>query len=340
MKVCIINHDEVRQLLPMNECMDVMEKVFKMLCRGDALNPLRHGMWLPDKTGILGMMPAYLGNLKSFGLKAISVFPSNQETEYDSHQGAVMLFETSRGRLLSLLDAGEITAIRTAAVSGIATKLLARKDAANLAILGSGVQARKHLESMLLARRIKHIRVWSRTPDHAQEFARFASESVGLPVVSMATAYEAVEGSDIICTTTAATDPVLKGDWLMPGMHINAVGSSVAFARELDAVAMAKSLLFVDRRESALRESGDFLLAKEEGAIMDDHIQGEIGEILLGQISGRMSPKQITLFKSLGLGIEDVAAAHHIYHKAVEQGLGSWVEFGGRRRSRTRFSTL
>jgi ornithine cyclodeaminase/alanine dehydrogenase-like protein (mu-crystallin family) len=328
MKVLIVNHREVQQYLPMHECIDVMADTLKMLSLANALNPLRNLMWLPDKRGLLGMMPAFLGETGVMGLKAISVFPGNHQTEYDSHQGTVMLFETQNGRLLAMVDAGEITAIRTAAVSGVATRLLARKDAENLAILGSGVQARTHLEAMVAVRAIKRAKVWSPNRRHAQTFAKRESERRHIEVLAAESAQGAVEGADIICTVTAATDPVLEGRWIAPGTHVNAVGSSVPFARELDSAAVVKSKLFVDRRESTLNEAGDFLIPKKEGVLDDGHIRGEIGELLLGRIAGRSSAVEITLFKSLGLAVEDVAAAHHIYRKLSEQGLGTRVEMG------------
>jgi ornithine cyclodeaminase len=327
MQVLIVNHQEVQQWLSMSECMDVMAETLRMLSRGNAVNPLRHAMWLPDKTGLIGMMPAYLGDTEVMGLKAISVFPGNHTTDHDSHQGTVMLFETKNGRLLAMMDAGKITAIRTAAVSGVATRLLARDDASDLAILGSGVQAETHLEAMLVARKISGVRVWSHHFEHAQKFAQ-TSAGHSVPIKAVGSVKEAVDGADIICTVTSATEPILQGDWISPGTHINAVGSSVAFARELDTAAVVNSKLFVDRRESTVNEAGDFLFPKKEGAISDDHIQGEIGEILLEQIGGRASSKEITLFKSLGLAAEDVASAHYIYQKLLKQNKGAWVEFG------------
>jgi ornithine cyclodeaminase len=328
MQVLMVNHQEVKQWLPMDECMDVMAETLKILSRGKAVNPLRHAMWLPDKSGLIGMMPAYLEDIEVMGLKAISVLPGNHTTDYDSHQGTVMLFEARNGRLLAMMDAGKITAIRTAAVSGVATRLLARENAAELAILGSGVQAATHLEAMQVARNLSGVRVWSQHFDHAQEFADQVSSDSGIPVQAFDTVKEAVAGADIICTVTAATEPILQGDWISPGTHINAVGSSVAFARELDTAAVVKSKLFVDRRESTLNEAGDFLLPKEEGAIDDDHIRGEIGDILLDKIGGRATSEDITLFKSLGLAAEDVASAHHIYQKMVALNEGLWVKFG------------
>jgi ornithine cyclodeaminase len=327
MKVLMVNHEEVRQWLSMGECVDVMADVFKMLNRGNAANPLRNIMWLPDKSGLIGMMPAHLADSRVMGLKAISVFPGNHATEYDSHQGTVLLFETQNGRLLAMMDAGKITAIRTAAVSGVATRLLAAPNAEGLAILGCGVQAATHLEAMQVVRQIKTVRVWSRNFDHARGFAERESARRAISIEAVESAQRAVDGADIICTVTSSTDPVLKGEWIAPGTHINAVGSSVPFARELDTAAVVKSKLFVDRRESTLNEAGDFLFPKKEGAIDDDHILGEIGDILLEKVKGRQSSGDVTLFKSLGLAVEDVAAAHHIYRKLSEHGVGKWVEF-------------
>jgi alanine dehydrogenase len=242
-----------------------------------------------------------------------------------------MLFEAKHGRLLSLMDSSSITGIRTAAVSGVATRLLARPDAHDLAILGSGVQAQTHLEAMLIARPIKRVRIWSRNADHAADFAERESQRHNLVIEVMPNVQDTVSGADIICTNTATPEPILLGDWIAPGAHINAVGSSVPFTRELDTAAIVKSRMFVDRRESTVNEAGDFLFPKKEGAITDDHIQGEIGELLTGKIEGRKSVDEITLFKSLGLAIEDLAAAHHVYTKALEKNIGLSVELGGSR---------
>jgi ornithine cyclodeaminase/alanine dehydrogenase-like protein (mu-crystallin family) len=331
MEVLIINQQEVRQLLPMNDCIDLMGQALEALGRGQGLNPLRPVLWLPGKQGALGMMPGYLGNIEAMGIKVISVFPGNHGTKYDSHQGAVMLFETEHGQLLALIDASEVTAIRTAATSGLATRLLARPEAKTLAILGSGVQARTHLEAMLAVRPIQQVRVWSRDLGNARDFARAALDKHGVKAEVMTTVGTAVDGADIVCTTTAAPDPILMGEQLQPGMHINAVGSSVPFTRELDSAAVARSRLFVDRRESTLNEGGDFLLAVKDGAIDESHILAELGEILLGQHPGRQSTDEITLFKSLGLAVEDVASAYAVYQAALDQGMGVSVELGGGR---------
>ena len=310
----------------MSDCIEAMAGAFIALARGEAILPLRPILWLPEHVGALGMMPAYLSNLGMLGLKVVSVFPGNDGTQYHSHQGTVTLFEAEHGQLLAIIEASEVTAIRTGAVSGLATRVLAREDAGDLAILGSGVEARTHLEAMLRVRKIRRVRVWSRTGDRARAFAARESRRHGIEIEPVEQAREAVVGADIICTTTAATTPIVHGAWLEAGTHINAIGSSVPFTRELDTAAVARSRLFVDRRESTLRDAGDFLLPKSEGAIGDDHIRGEIGEILLGQVPGRTSAAEITLFESVGLAIEDLAAAHLIYRRAMEKAAGLSLE--------------
>jgi ornithine cyclodeaminase/alanine dehydrogenase-like protein (mu-crystallin family) len=327
----IITQAQVNQLLSMAECIQVMEQTFRALAGGDAQQPLRQVMWLPDKSGLLALMPAYLGGIQAMGLKAISVFPGNLATPFDSHQGVVLLFEARNGRLLAILDATAITAIRTAAVSALATRLLARSDAVELVILGSGTQARTHLEAMRLVRPIRRALVWSRDPEHAARFAVQEAQRHGIPVEAAPSAQTAVAGADIICTTTSAAEPVLLGEWLAPGCHLNAVGSSTPNARELDTPAVARACLYVDRRESALNEAGELLIAMRDGALGADHIQGELGDLLVGKVAGRRSADEITLFKSLGLAVEDLAAAHFIYQKALRQNVGAMIALGGER---------
>jgi alanine dehydrogenase len=335
MTMRIVTQRDVPALLPMNECVEVMAGALMTLARGDAVLPLRAMVWLPDRSGLLGVMPGYLGAPAVLGLKVVSVMPGNHGTPFDSHQGAVMIFEVEHGRPLAMIDATSITAIRTAAVSGVATRALARDDAGDLAILGSGVQAATHLDAMRTVRRLRRVRVWSRDPAHTRAFAERESARHGLSVGAMPTARAAVEGADLICTTTAAKTPVLEGAWLAPGAHINAVGACFKDARELDTAAVAGSSLFVDRRESAMNEAGDFLIPRREGAIDDDHILGELGEVLAGTRPGRRGRDERTLFKSLGIAIEDLAAAHQIWRKAEELDRGIAVEFGGLREAGT-----
>jgi ornithine cyclodeaminase len=327
----IISQSEVPLLLPMADCIDVMADALATLARDGAVLPLRTMLRLPDQSGIMGLMPAYLDSPASLGVKIITIFNANHGTEYDSHQGVVMLFEAVHGSPVALIDASSLTAIRTAAVSGVATNLLAREDAHDLCILGSGVQARTHLDAMRCVRRIDRVRIWSRNAEHARNFARASAERIGIDVEAFESARDAVAGADLICTTTSSREPVLHGDWIAPGAHINAVGSSTATARELDSAAVARSRLFVDRRESTLNEAGDFLIPKREGVIGDGHILGEIGELLLGTHDGRTTSAEVTLFKSLGLAVEDVAAAQYIHAQAVQRNIGLSVDLGGRR---------
>jgi ornithine cyclodeaminase len=277
---------------------------------------------MPDRHGLLVMMPGMLGGSIA-GAKVLTVVPENHLHGEESHQGMVLLFEQERGRPLALLDASSVTAIRTAAASAVATRALARAAAGDLAILGSGTQARSHLDAMRAVRTLRRVRVWSRRPESARRFAEREGERTGLAVEPMSSAREAVDGADLICTVTAAREPVLFGEWIAPGAHVNAAGASTPNARELDAAAVARSRLFTDRRESLLAESGDFLLARGEGAVTDDHILGEIGEVLEGKIPGRRADAEITLFKSLGIAVEDLAAGWHVYRKALAAGRGS-----------------
>jgi ornithine cyclodeaminase len=308
-----------------------MARAFAALARGEATMPQRSIVWLKDRSGALGLMPAHLSELGAIGLKAVTFFPRNEGTSLDSHQGAVLLFESGRGRLLAVIDATSVTAVRTAAVSALATRLLARKDAGDLALVGSGVQARTHLEAMGLVRTLRRVRVASKSLDRARSFAEREGARRGIPVTPCATVREAVEGADVICTVTSSREPVVLGEWLAPGAHVNAVGSSVASARELDADAVRRSRFFVDRREAALAEAGDFLLAKKEGAVDDGHIAAELAELVAGSVPGRRGPDEITVFKSVGLAIEDVAAAQHIHARARDARLGTFLEFGGGR---------
>ncbi len=331
MKVLILNQQEIAQLLTMEECMRVMEKAFLALSQGDVLLPLRQITWLPGGKSVLATMPSFSADIQSMGVKVISVFPENLGTDFDSHQGAVLLFETTNGCLRAILDASEITAIRTAAVSGVATRALSRPDACDLALLGSGVQARTHLEAMLLARKIKRIRVWSRNLEHAEQFARSEGERHQVSIEAIRRAETAVADADIICTVTSSRTPVLAGEWIKPGAHINAVGTFGPQSREIDTATMVRSTLFVDSRESAVHEAGDYLIPLSEGSITPDHIRGELSEVLALSVPGRTSLNEITLFKSLGLAVEDLASAHYLYEKAMEKKMGAFVELGGTR---------
>ncbi len=329
MDVLVLNGEQVAQLLPMPECIKVMREALAALARGEALVPLRTVMRVPGVSGFLGLMPGYIspreGQEGALGLKAVSVFPGNASRGIDTHQGAVLLFEADTGRLSALLDGAAITAIRTAAVSGVATDVLARPDASELAILGAGVQARTHIEAIAAVRPLRRIRIWSRNPEHAAVLASELRRRFGFPIEAAPSAEAAVRDADLVVTVTASPEPVLKREWLKEGVHINAVGSSIPTSREIDTATMVAARLFVDRRESALAEAGDLLIAMREDALTGDHIQAELGEVIIGKNPGRRSPGELTLFKSLGLAVEDVASAAYLVRRARKTGTGQTV---------------
>ena len=244
-----------------------------------------------------------------------------------STSGRRLLFSAETGDLMAMMNASAITAIRTAAVSGVATGMLARPDASTLAILGSGVQARSHLIAMSEVRPIKRCRIASRHIEHAQRFAEELSDDFPFPLEPVETVKAALEGADLIVTATTAKEPIVKREWIAAGAHLNLVGSSTAKTREVDSETIAAASLFVDRRESTLNEAGDYLFAASDGLIGPDHIRAELGEVLKGDRPGRTSLGEITCFKSLGIAIEDLFAAEHLYRKARRLEVGSWVEF-------------
>jgi ornithine cyclodeaminase len=313
--------------ITMEECITVMENIFIQLEEDQAFNPLRSSMLIPGENGLLSMMPGYLNKQDIMGIKSVSVYPENANIGLESHQGSVTLFNALNGTPLAIMDAGQITAIRTAAVSGLATRILAKKNSKILAILGSGIQAKTHIEAMTTILNLEEIRVWSKNKKNAKKLVEEQRKKYAIPFRPFDTVNEAIYNADIICTTTAAVEPILQGKYLMQGVHINAVGSSVRNTRELDGFAIKLSKLYVDKIESTINESGDFLMAKQEGTIDDNHIIGTLGEILTKQKKGRNNVNDITLFKSLGLAVEDIATAFFIYDKYVKSNKGNWVEF-------------
>ncbi len=338
MKTLVLSHDEVVQLLPMKECIAAMRAALTALADGKVHQPLRTIIRPPDSKGVMGLMPAFGSGVgvsgdssstvdAAFGLKTVCVFPGNPAQGKDAHQGAVLLFSGESGELLAVMNASAITAIRTAAVSGVATELLAREDARNLAMIGSGVQARTHLVAMSEVRSIKRCRVVSRRIDHARKLADEMGQDFMFPLEPVETVEEALDGADLIVTATNSPEPVVKREWISKGAHLNVVGASVPKAREVDSETMAAASLFVDRRESTLNEAGDYLFAVQDGLIDAEHIRAEIGEVLIGEKPGRTSTEEITLFKSLGIGAEDLFAAAYVYRLAQQKELGTWVEF-------------
>lgn len=317
----------------MADCIEAVEEAFRGLAKGEAVLPLRTVLWMPDRSGGLGLMPALASEpAPLLGLKAVTFFPGNRGTEFDSHQGVVLLFEEKHGCLRAILDATEITAIRTAAASALATKLLAREDAGDLAIFGTGTQARVHLEAIGIVRKLRRVRVWSRTANHARAFAENEGPRCGVAIETVGSPEAAAVGADILCTVTSSTEPFLRGEWIAAGAHVNAVGSSVPTQIELHPSAVARARMFGDWREGTLAQAGDFLLAKKEGVVGDDHVLGDLADLLAGRVAGRRSPAEITLFKSLGLALEDLAAAERVCRAAEKNNVGLAVALGGRRK--------
>jgi len=327
MEIRVLRGAEVRELLPMRECIELMAKTMIAVSEGRVVLPLRSVMPMPGDRGMLGNMPGYIAEPECFGVKLVSLNPRNKPPAHSSHLGLVLLFEPEHGCPVALVDAAEITAIRTAAASALATRLLARPEACRLALLGAGEQAQSHLEAMLCVRRLARIRVWARDARRAQRFASVEGAKHGVAIESAATVEEAVRDADIVCTLTKAREPILEGAWIAPGTHLNVVGSSIAAAAEIDTPTVVRARFFVDCRNSTVHEGGEYLRALEAGAITPQHILAEIGEVAKGSKAGRLSADDVTLYKSLGIAPQDLAATHHVLERARAAGVGQVVDF-------------
>ncbi|MFN2468301.1 MAG: ornithine cyclodeaminase family protein [Gaiellaceae bacterium] len=323
MAVLVLNQREVEELLDMPGCIEAMAEALAALARGELHQPLRTMMRPPGETSLIGLMPAYrAGRRPLYSLKTVCVFPENPRRGLDAHQGTVTLYDGETGEVRALMNASAITAIRTAACSAVATRVLARPDARELAVVGAGVQARAHLEALSHVRDFERIRIASRTREHARSLA---ADWPGAEAA--ATVEDAVRGADVVVTATSSAEPVLRRAWLKDGAHVNAVGAGFPHTRELDAATVAAAAFFVDRRESAENEAGDYLLALADGAIGPDHIRAELGEVLVGAKPGRTAADEITVFESLGLAVEDLFAAEYAVRRAREVGAGRELEF-------------
>lgn len=327
MNVYVVGHADVMRLMPVGDCEPVMARVLRARGRGEAVSPLRQVTWLPEGLGAMAWMPADLTSEQVLGGKLLTVYPENARTPYESHQGAVLLFERVHGRLLAIVDASAVTAIRTAAVSAVATRALARPEAAIVTIVGTGTQARLHARAMCDVRPIREVRIWGRSAARAralcQRLARETGPETGTrePEASAPSwvvagnLRDAVAGSDIVCTTTASREPILEGAWLPEGCHVNAVGAAVPGFREWDRAAIRRARVIVDARESALAEADEIRQMAGDEAGRMRYVAGELGEVLSGTVGGRSTAREITFFKSLGLAVEDVAAAAYVYDR-------------------------
>lgn len=323
-EILIISGADVRRLLPMRECIPIVERAMREVSRGGAQLPLRTLCIQPGTQNIVGVMPGYLNDPPSMGAKVIAVYPSNAQRGLSSHMGVVVLFDTAEGIPRAIIDAASITGIRTAAATAVATKALSPEDACDLAIIGTGEQAVAHLQAISLVRQLRSVRIWGRSPDKAKEFAEQQSVA-GRPRIEVcATIRDALVGADLVCTVTGSREPIVESAWIAQGAHVNLVGASTAAAREVDDALVLRSSFFVDFRGSALAQAGELLGAMGENAAK--HIRGEIGEVLNGTVPGRTDEFEVTIYKSLGIAAQDLAAAHAIYHRARAAGVGVRAE--------------
>jgi ornithine cyclodeaminase len=321
MSVLVLSEHDVRQLLDMESCIDAMTEVLTSLARGELYQPLRSVARPPGSSTLLGLMPSYRGGAApAYALKEIVVAPMNPARGLDTHMGAVLLHDGETGQLVAIMNASPITEIRTAAVSAVATRALAHPDAQRVAILGAGAQARGHVQAMRAVLGDPEIRIWARN----QEAAKRLAGEVGATVSPSVDA--ALFGAEVVCTTTAAAEPIVEKRWLARGTHVNAVGSCFPTTRELDTETVAHASFFTDRRESCLSEAGDFILAAAEGAVGPEHIRAELGEVLAGMHPGREHEDELTVFESLGIAVEDLASAELVAARARERGVGAEVE--------------
>ena len=329
MKILVLASDHVHELLGYRECADVMREALAELAHGRIKQPLRTVVRPQGAAGFMGLMPAYSAEA-GYGLKAICISPGNPALGKDTHQGGVLLFAADTGEPLALVNASALTEIRTAATSAVATDLLARPGSAELAIIGAGVQARAHAHAVAATRALSCIRVACRDLGRAREVAAELAGQLGLPVTGYDAVAGAVEGADIVVTATSSPRPVLRREWLRPGTHVNAVGACLPTDREIDTATMAEAAIFADSRESVRNEAGDYLLAERElvaaGRAVNP-VRAELGELLTGTAPGRADDDEITLFESLGLAAEDLAAASFVYEKAKGLGAGTAADF-------------
>ncbi|MGB8834811.1 MAG: ornithine cyclodeaminase family protein [Candidatus Sulfotelmatobacter sp.] len=309
-----IDREEIARRLTYEKCIPIVRQAMIAFSRGETKQTLRSIIPLSEGR-MFGVMPGAMGAHAVFGAKLISVFHENFARGVQSHQGLVILFDPESGAPVCVVDAGELTAIRTAAASAVATDALARKDAQRLALIGYGEQAATHARAIGKVRELESIVVWGRSADRARDFALRMGAEVGVTVAAAETVQEAVSDAEIICTVTSASEPILKGEWVRPGTHLNLVGSSYAGPAEVDNELVARSRFIADSREGVLQQGGEFLRAKAAGLIDDSHIVGEIGQVLAGEIEGRRSAEEITVYKSLGHVVQDLATAWALYRE-------------------------
>lgn len=323
----ILSNADVAALLPMDQAIATVDRVMRHVTAGDTQMPLRHVVPVGGPN-LMGVMSGALSEPQCYGVKLVSLFPGNPVKGLSGHRGAVVLFEAETGGAVAMMDAGLLTAIRTAAASAVATRALARSDAHALTIIGTGEQAEHHLAAMSAVRPLKSVHIVGRRAEAAAAFAQHAAAAYPALAITHGTDAQAgVAGADIVCTVTSSPVPVLMGAWLEPGQHLNIVGASVASKREVDDAVVLRAAVTVDYRASALAQAGELVDMIAAGVIPPDHIRAEIGAVLAGQAVGRSSADQITLYRSLGVIAQDLACAQHILSRATAEGVGHEVAF-------------
>ncbi|HEX6437248.1 MAG TPA: ornithine cyclodeaminase family protein [Candidatus Binatia bacterium] len=321
----VLSEKQVEALIEIDELIAALERAHIQYSTGKAVMPVRLVVPLPQIDGRITSMPGFLNEDQALGMKVVTYFQNNPKQNLPSILATIMLFSSETGKMIAVMDGSYITAIRTACASAMATKVLANPAASELGVLGAGVQAKAHIAALSQVRRIRSIKIYSPSGTSGSRLKQEVESQLGLAIEVTGSAEEAVRGADLIVIATTAKQPILPADWLKTGAHINAVGSHRPDLRELDGSTMARAKVFVDSREAIMAECGDVLLALAEKSITADHVQAEIGEVLAGSKPGRTRTEEVTLYKSVGIAIQDVATAQLVYHKALQKGFGTDV---------------
>jgi alanine dehydrogenase len=319
----LLNEQQVHSLLPMGDLIAAMESALAKFSACEVLQPVRSVLTVGPTKAYFGLMPAYVPSPASLGAKLVTVFGENHKKQLPSHLATIMLLDPETGALLAMLDGRYITEARTAAVSAVSTRFLGRADASTLAIIGSGVQARSHLEAYQHVRQLKEVRIWSPRPQSRQQFVDDMSPKAGIPIIAANSAEAAVRGADLIVLVTSSPTPVIDDSWVSAGAHVVCVGACRPTHQEMPPLLVKRSRLYVDSRDAAVLESGDIVVNIADGLFDASHIRGELGEVVLGRVGGRKADSDITVFKSLGMAVEDVVAADLVFRRAVESGAGT-----------------
>jgi len=325
----LLSQKDVESILTIEDCLPAVETAFSELAAGKTIMPQRAVIPVSDHKGIFLAMPAYIGGeMDALGLKLVTVYPNNPtEKSLPTILGTLMLCDSSTGQAIAIMEAGYLTAVRTGAASGVATKYLAREDSKIGVIFGAGGQARKQLEAVQMVRPFEKVYVIDLNKNIRDQFAKEMGELLGFEAIPTDDVKSAVESADIIITASSSPEPVFDGNWMKPGTHVNNIGSHSPAARELDTTCVKRSKFVADLKEANLAEAGDLLIPIKEGAITEDHVYASLGEIVIGKKKGRETEEEITVFKSCGLAIQDVSTAYAIYKAAVEKGAGTEFVF-------------